>query len=175
MSGIFSMRGASESANFKTKICLILVIFILSRRSSLYITNPRTFIILKDFNLVKSSLSLSLIILINIIFILGILYRKYTLFFFLRVSPQTLFLLVNFLITLLKNTRFYHSFFYNSWIFSTIIIKYNTNSSHSLISNKILALNPLFMKNGVLLVILYLEVLYTIISMGNSLIQLVCW
>ena len=58
----------------------------LSGRFSLYVTGPRTFKTLKDPNLVKSNLLLSLIIWINIIFMLGVFYRKYTLFFFLRVG-----------------------------------------------------------------------------------------
>ena len=86
----------------------------LSGRSSLYVTNFRTFIILKDPNLAKFNLLLSLVIYINIIFILGILYKKYTLFFFLRVGPQTLFLLANFFIFLLKKIKFCRSLFYNS-------------------------------------------------------------
>ena len=59
----------------------------LSGRFNLYITGPKTLIILKGFNLIKSSLLLSYVILINIIFVLGIFYRRYTLFFFLRVGP----------------------------------------------------------------------------------------
>ena len=39
--------------------------------------------------------------------------------------------------------------------------------------NKMSALNSLFMKNGVLLVVLYLEVLYASILMGNNLTQLI--
>ena len=62
MSGIFFIRGTSGSINFKTKIWRILVIRILSGRFSLYITNPRTLIILKDLSLVKSNLLLSLIV-----------------------------------------------------------------------------------------------------------------
>ena len=58
----------------------------LSERSSLYVTGPRTFKILKGSNLVKSNLLLNLMILINIKFVLGILYRKYILFPPLRVS-----------------------------------------------------------------------------------------
>ena len=56
MSDIFFIKGASESANFKTKICLILVIFMLSKRFSLYVTDPKIFKILKDSNLAKSNL-----------------------------------------------------------------------------------------------------------------------
>ena len=87
MSGIFFIKGASGSANFKTEICLIFIIFILFEKFSLYITGPKTLKILKDSNLAKSNLLLGYIILINIVFILGILRRRYTLFFFLRVSP----------------------------------------------------------------------------------------
>ena len=85
----------------------------LSRKSSLYIISPRTLIILKGFSLAKSNLLLSRVILINIIFVLGVLHKKYTLFFFLRVGPQTLFLLANFFISLLKKVKFYRSSFYN--------------------------------------------------------------
>ena len=56
------MRDTSKSINFKTKICLILVIFMLSEKFSLYITDPRTFKILKNSNLVKSNLSLGLVV-----------------------------------------------------------------------------------------------------------------
>ena len=45
----------------------------LSGRSSLYVTGPRTFKILKGPNLAKSNLLLSYIVWINIIFILGVL------------------------------------------------------------------------------------------------------
>ena len=62
MSSIFSIRGVSESTSFKTEICRILIIFILSERSSLYVTSFRTFEILKDFSLVKFNLSLSLVV-----------------------------------------------------------------------------------------------------------------
>ena len=62
MLDISFIKGASGSAGFKTKIYLILVIFILSGKSSLYIINPRTLKILKDSNLVKFNLLLSLII-----------------------------------------------------------------------------------------------------------------
>ena len=86
MSGIFSIRGASESANFKTKIYLIFMIFMLFGRFSLYVTGPRTLKILKGFNLAKSNLLLSYIVWINIIFVFGVLHKRYTLFFFLRVS-----------------------------------------------------------------------------------------
>ena len=90
------------------------MIFMLSRRSNLYITNPKTLRILKDSNLVKSNLLLGLIIQINIIFVLGILYRKYTLSPFFRVSSQTLILLANFIIVLLKNTKSRQNLSYNS-------------------------------------------------------------
>ena len=56
------MRGASRSANFKTKICRILVILILSGRFSLYMINPKTLKILKGSNLMKSSLLLSFVV-----------------------------------------------------------------------------------------------------------------
>ena len=146
------------------------MILILSGRSSLYITNSRTFKILKNPSFIKSNLLLGLIIYINIIFIFGILCIVYTLSLFLKVSPQTLFLIIHFFITLLKNIKFYRSFFYNSWILSTIITICGTNSSHFLVFNKTLALNPLFIKNRVLLVVLYSKVLYVIILIGNNLI-----
>ena len=87
MSDIFFIKGASGSTNFKTKIYLIFIIFMLSKKSNLYIINSKTFIILKDSSLIKFNLLLGRVILINIIFILGILYRRYTLFFSLKVSP----------------------------------------------------------------------------------------
>ena len=59
----------------------------LSGRLSLYIINPKTLIILKDFSLVKFNLLLDLIVWINIIFIFSVFYRRYTLFLFLKVSP----------------------------------------------------------------------------------------
>ena len=62
MSGISSISGASESASFKTKTWRILIIYMLSRRSSLYVTKSRTFTVLKNPNLVKSNLSLGLVI-----------------------------------------------------------------------------------------------------------------
>ena len=86
ISDIFSIRGASESTNFKTEICLIFVIFMLSKRFSLYVTDPRTLIILKGSSLAKSNLLLSRVVLINVIFILDILYRRYTLSPSLRVN-----------------------------------------------------------------------------------------
>ena len=58
----------------------------LSGKSSLYITGPKTLTILKDSSLVKFNLLLSLIIWINIIFIFSIFYKKYTLFLFLKVN-----------------------------------------------------------------------------------------
>ena len=145
----------------------------LSGRSSLYIINPRTLIILKNSNLVKFNLLLGLVVHINIIFVFSILYRKYTLSSFLRVSSCTLFLLINFFITLLKNIKFYRSLSYNLWILSTIIIKYSINSSHFLILNKTSALNSLFIKNGGFLIMLCSEVLYASIPMSNNLTQLV--
>ena len=62
MSDISFIKGASGSAGFKTETCLIFVIFILSGKSSLYVTGPRTLKILKGFNLAKSNLLLSYII-----------------------------------------------------------------------------------------------------------------
>ena len=62
MSDIFFIKGASGSAGFKTKIYLIFVIFMLSGRFNLYVTGSRTFKILKDPNLAKFNLSLSLVI-----------------------------------------------------------------------------------------------------------------
>ena len=62
MFSIFFIRGASGSTKFKTEICCILVIRILSGRFSLYITGSRIFTILKGPNFVKSSLSLSFVI-----------------------------------------------------------------------------------------------------------------
>ena len=84
MSDISSISGASGSTNSKIEICRILVILILSGRSSLYVTSSRTFKILKGFSLAKSNLLLNLIVWINIVFVLGILYRRYTLFFFFK-------------------------------------------------------------------------------------------
>ena len=113
ISGISFIRGISESTNSKTEICLILMIFMLSGKFSLYMTGPRTLKILKDFSLTKFNLLLSYMVWINVIFILGVLYRRYTLFFFLRVSPQIFLLSANFFIILLKNTKFYLSSSYN--------------------------------------------------------------
>ena len=62
MSGMSFIKGASESTDSKTEICLILVIFMLSGRSSLYVTGPKIFKILKGSNLVKFNLSLSLMV-----------------------------------------------------------------------------------------------------------------
>ena len=149
------------------------MILILSRRFSLYITDPRTLKILKDFNLIKFNLSLGLVVQINVIFIFSVFCRRYTLFFFLRVGPQTLFLSVKFFIVLLKNTKFCYSFFYNLQISSTIIIIYSTNFSYFFIFSKMSALNSLFIKNRVLLVMLCSEVLYARILIDNSLTQLV--
>ena len=55
-------------------------------KSSLYVTGPKIFIILQGSSLAKSNLLLNCVILINIIFILGVLCRRYTLFSFLRVG-----------------------------------------------------------------------------------------
>ena len=146
----------------------------LSWKSSLYVTGSRTFTILKNSSFIKSNLLLSLVVQINIIFMFGVLYRRYTLSFFLRVSSLTFFLLANSFISLLKKINFCLSFFYNLWISSTYTNIYSTNSSHSHIFNKISALNFLFIKNELLLVILCSEVLYASIPMGNNLTQLVC-
>ena len=62
MSGIFFMRDASGSTNFKTIIYRILVILMLTEKSSLYVTGPKTFEILKGPSLVKSNLLLGLTI-----------------------------------------------------------------------------------------------------------------
>ena len=130
----------------------------LSERFSLYIINPRNFTILKNSSLAKSNLSLNLIIWINIIFIFSVFFQKVYLSLFLRVSSRTLFLLANFFITLLKNNKLCRSSSYNLWILSISVVIYNTNSSHFLISSKTSVLNLLFIKNGVLLIILYSEV-----------------
>ena len=57
---------------------------------------------------------------------------------------------------------------------STSITIYSTNFSHFLIYSETSASNPLFMKNRVLLVILYVEVLYASIPISNNPTQLVC-
>ena len=62
MSSMSFIRGASGFTNFKTKIYLILIIFMLSGRFSLYVTGFRTFIILKDLSLVKFNLLLNLVV-----------------------------------------------------------------------------------------------------------------
>ena len=173
MFSISFIKSASRSASFKTKTYLILVIFMLSGRSSLYITSFRTFKILKDSSLAKSNLLLSRVIWINIIFMFGVLYKRYTLFFFLRVNSLTLFLLVNSFIFLLKKIKFCQSSSYNSWISFTIITICGTSSSHFLIFIKTSALNSLFRKNGVLLIILCSNILYASILMGNNLTQLI--
>ena len=59
----------------------------LSERFTLYVTSPGIFIILKNLNFIKSNLSLGLVVRINVIFVFSVLYRRYTLFLFLRVSP----------------------------------------------------------------------------------------
>ena len=74
---------------------------------------------------------------------------------------------------LLKKVKFCYSLFYNSWISFTVITICGTNSSHFFIFIETSALNPLFMKNGVLLVILYSDVLYASILMSSNLTQLV--
>ena len=62
MSDISSIKDASESTNFKTEICLILIILMLSGKSNLYMTGPRTLIILKGSSLAKFNLLLGLVI-----------------------------------------------------------------------------------------------------------------
>ena len=62
MSSIFFIRDALESTNIKIKIWRIRVIRILFGKFSLYIISPRTFTILKNFNLVKFNLSLGLMV-----------------------------------------------------------------------------------------------------------------
>ena len=62
ISGISSIKGASGSANFKTKIYLILMILMLFERASLYVISSKTFKILKGFNLAKSNLLLNYIV-----------------------------------------------------------------------------------------------------------------
>ena len=59
----------------------------LSGKSNLYVTNPRILKILKGSNLAKSNLSLNYVIQINVIFIFSVYFKKYTLSFFLKVSP----------------------------------------------------------------------------------------
>ena len=86
----------------------------LSRRSSLYIIRPRIFAILKGPSFAKSNLLLGFVVWINITFMFGILYRKYTLSLFLRVGPLTLFLLANFFIILLKKIKSCRSSFCSS-------------------------------------------------------------
>ena len=56
------MRGAPGFNNFKTKIWRILVILMLSGKSSLYVTSSKTFIILKGLSLVKSNLLLGFVV-----------------------------------------------------------------------------------------------------------------
>ena len=158
ISGIFFIRSISRSANFKTKIWRIYISYVLSGRSSLYMISFRIFAILKGFNFVKFNLLLSLVVQINIIFMFNIFYRRCILFFFLRVGPQTLFLLVNFFITLLKNIRLSRSLFYNLWILSIYIIACGTNSLHFCILSKTSTLNLLFSKNRLIFVVLCLEV-----------------
>ena len=87
MSGTFFIKGISGSTIFNTKICLTFIIFMLSERFNLYVTSSKIFKILKDPNLVKFNLLLGLVVWINIIFVLGVLFKRYTLFFFLRVGP----------------------------------------------------------------------------------------
>ena len=82
---------------------------------------------------------------------------------------KTLLLLVNFFIVLLKNIKSCQSLSYNIWISFTIIIICGTNSLYFLVSSKMSALNPLFIKNGVLLVMLYSNVLYASILIDNNL------
>ena len=140
----------------------------LSGRSSLYMTSSRTLIILKDFNFTQ------FYDLINVNFVFGVLFRKYTLSFFLKVSSLTLFLLATFFIFLLKKIKLFRSFFYNLWISFTYTKVCSTNSSHFRVFSETSASNPLFIKNGILLVILCSKVLYVSILIGNNLTQLVC-
>ena len=133
-------------------------------------TGPRTFTILKGFSLIKSNMLLGLVVRINIIFIFSVFYRRYTLFFFFRVSSLTLFLLANFFIILLKKIKSCRSSSYNLWISSTYTKAYDTNSLHILIFSETSASNPLFIKNRILLVILCSEILYASILIGNNLI-----
>ena len=83
------------------------MIFMLSGRSSLYVTNPKTFKILKGPSLAKFNLLLGRVIQINIIFMFNIFYKRYTLSLFIKVSPQTFLLFANFFIILLKKTKSY--------------------------------------------------------------------
>ena len=62
MSNISFIRDASKFTNFKTETYIILIIFMLSGRFSLYMTGPRTFKILKGPNLAKSNLLLSFVV-----------------------------------------------------------------------------------------------------------------
>ena len=86
MFDIFFIKGTSESTNFKIETCLTFIIFMLSGRSSSYVTSSKTFKTLNSFSLAKFNLLLGYVILINIIFVLGVLRRRYILSFFLRVS-----------------------------------------------------------------------------------------
>ena len=85
MSSIFFIKGASGFTNFKTKIYLIFVILMLSGRSSLYMTNPRIFKILKGSNLAKSNLSLNYMV-------YGL--NKY--YFYVRYSSQKIYICIFF-------------------------------------------------------------------------------
>ena len=121
ISGIFFIKGVFRSANFKIKTYQILIIFMLSGRSSLCMTGPRTLIILNNFSLAKFNLSLSFVIQINVTFVFGVLYKKYTLFLFLRVSPRTLLLSANSFIFLLKKVKSCQSSSCNLWILVPIL------------------------------------------------------
>ena len=62
MSNIFFIRDVSGSADSKTEIWRIYIIRMLSRRSSLYVINLKTFTILNNSSFIKSSLLLSFIV-----------------------------------------------------------------------------------------------------------------
>ena len=140
----------------------------LSGRSRLYMTGPKTFIVLKNLSFAKSNLLLSFIIQINVIFMFDIFYKKCTLFFFLKVSPRTLLLPVNFFINLLKNIKLSYNLFYKIWISFIYSVMCGTNSSHFYILSKISTLNPLLANNGVLVIVLCSEVLYASIPIDSS-------
>ena len=86
MSGTSSIRGISGSTNSKTETWRIFIIYMLSGKSSSYITRPKIFIILKGSSLIKSNLLLGLMIWINVIFMFSIFFKRYTLSFSLRVG-----------------------------------------------------------------------------------------
>ena len=133
-------------------------------------TRPRILIILKDPNFIKSNLSLGLVVQINIIFVFGVLFRRYALFLFLKVGSLTLFLSANSFILLLKKIKSCRSFFCSLWNFFTYINICGTNSSHCCVSSDTSASKLLFIKNRVLLIMLYSEILYASILISNNLI-----